>query len=1113
MAGFIQVFNSLKQLPKEQLAEVSAKAKEEGDEVTGKVAEAIEQGYTNMYYHGSKQDITEFKPSESGTLGEGVYLESDPAKASGYALRDSGSKASLDNAAVYPVLVKGEPDKTFASEVLVKDPSRIRSINATFDELNAKSKNILAGTAGTAILANEDVEASETAQEALGVKVEQAIKDGAQPSKVFQSLQESGYNLDKIQQALGPAVKPKVEVMRADGVPEDEILGIMQSIGIIPQAPYSDPTAEIDNVIGMQGPGQNKAVTEATDDIKPLFDPDEEVQLVERLTPAEKLDAEAEMPKINPDLSPEELVTNLRNITADYEQMGKELVGWSGLSNKYKFEVKQNKERVNNLIINELQKAGIDAVGVNEYGEVLVRNEETGEPEPIEESILDSIIASKYEIGGAIAGSIALARVGFAVGGPWGAVGGGIIGSIGAATGRGADVINAARDVQYELTTRELLAKMADAGAADAVIGVVGGSAFQLVKGLWKTGKAAGRGLAKGWDLFGRGNKDGAMQAMIDNLGLSQDQAVEIIKRWEKLNDTKVLTKQARDTGKLAMDDADTVLRVLSETTPGAEQMVRAAAEKSRYGGSKLSKAIAKRADDIVKQAENATNDNIGTVVRENLDEHTAKVRDYFENVKTLGSESMKETGYRFRFDTTTMIKKMREQAKGIHNAALRRDFYSYVDRIRELGNADAMKIIGKQAKQFEQAKGLKNVKPKITPDALEKANPYRDFNNLLELRKTVNKLRSDSRFKEFVQFQQMDTAMKGIDSEIARAAREYMPNGETWLRQWQMANTEYSKLKNLESNFLYKMITKGTATPEAIVKSMAKYAGAESPETFMQVMGKLPGETRKAMEGAVYKHLVQNNTIGFEGGLQALNFPQLAKQLDNLAFTQPEVRNMKRLVKEFAEVYKNDPHLLSAAGNMPLPKFQAYLTADPVVRLKYEIASQTFNWAKSRIPFSTNAGRAAIMQNLAKVLDNPLDATSVNKILKKLGNDPELKTKLHELAIQYSKFGYPEDYGKVPVYRVAKPGGFNKASDTSIGRGVLFYTDKSKAKQIASETGAKLQEIKLTHKTIATPEDVGRILGYQPTKTDLQDPEIISKIKQGGWLGVAMDDKVVKFK
>ena len=60
----VKVLDRLKQLPSEELTNVATKATAEGDEVTANLVSAVQQGYTNLYYHGSKADITEFTPSK-----------------------------------------------------------------------------------------------------------------------------------------------------------------------------------------------------------------------------------------------------------------------------------------------------------------------------------------------------------------------------------------------------------------------------------------------------------------------------------------------------------------------------------------------------------------------------------------------------------------------------------------------------------------------------------------------------------------------------------------------------------------------------------------------------------------------------------------------------------------------------------------------------------------------------------------------------------------------------------------------------------------------------------------------------------------------------------------
>lgn len=1107
----VKVLDRLKQLPSEELTNVATKATAEGDEVTANLVSAVQQGYTNLYYHGSKADITEFTPSKSGTLGPGVYLESDPAKASGYALRDSGSKASLDNAAVYPVLVRGEPDKSFASEVVVSDPSRIRSINAKFDEVNKRSKNILAGGLGGALLLPEDSEANE---DSLSFKVNKAISDGVAPSQLVAALKEAGYDAPIIEKVLAPHIAPKLEQMRADGVPDEAIVETLVSAGILSELPTSSASDYISSVIGMQGPDKMDATTEATGDQGQEFSPLLQVEsegLVKRESPIAGLDPNAPaVPKAKPIIdkiqSPEDTANQLRNLHMTYEQLANEVVGWSGLAPEMKAKGEQLKQEANTLITKGLEERGYKVVGIDQYGDITILDPQTGEPLLLEDSILASLANSKYEIGGGIVGAVATGTAAGTIGGPLGMIGGALLGgAVFSALGRGADVITDARDLNYELSTTELLAKMNDAGIADATLGVLGASAFQVVKGTWKLGKAGGRGLARSWDLFVSGNRQGAIDTLKASLNVNDTQAIALVEKWEVLNNTKVLTEEARATGALTRKDIDPVMAILAQANPNATDLVAAAAKQSKTAGSKLAAQINERAAEITKLADNITSQNVDTVLQDELGKYVKQTGETFESVKQLGTDLMKDTGYRFQYDTTTLVKQLKEMNRGITNwKAYGADFNSYIDEIGRIGNVEAKKAIQAEAAASGEV-------AKVTKAALEASNPYRTFGDLLALRMKVNQLRSETRFSSFVDFKKMETAMQGIDAEIARAA-EQMPSGDKWLAQWKAANMEYHKMKQVEDNVLFKALVNPNLNKDETVKKIMKSMSYKDPSTFMSVMGKLPEQTRKSVEGAVLRQVIETHTVGMEGGTKAINFVKLSQGLDKLAFTQTEARDLKRVINQFAEVYRTDPHLAVATGNIPLPKFQSYLTADPVVRVKYEFASYMFNAVKAKLPFSDTAGRAALLNNLTRLLDNPLDAASSKAVLAQLPNDPELKTALHKLAMEYAKTGKPENYGKVPIYRVAKPGEFNKAGNTSIGQGVLYYTDKAKAQSIAKQTGTKVKEVQQLHRRIATPETIQKLIGREPTPQDFRDPEILQLLR-GDYAGLAVEDKVILFK
>ena len=159
-------------------------------------AEAMGFDPTDVQYHGTKADFTEFMPSEFGNVGPGVYMSVNPEVASGYASRNLYNPE--EGAQVMPLLTRGEtigmrdyfaqyPDTAIAQmpdtnaelrelgitaineaagapDKAMFDPRDIRSLlGAAFDP-EYKGSNILGGTAAgalglTALMAPEEAEA------------------------------------------------------------------------------------------------------------------------------------------------------------------------------------------------------------------------------------------------------------------------------------------------------------------------------------------------------------------------------------------------------------------------------------------------------------------------------------------------------------------------------------------------------------------------------------------------------------------------------------------------------------------------------------------------------------------------------------------------------------------------------------------------------------------------------------------------------------------------------------------------------------------------------------------------------------------------------------------
>jgi len=1088
-----------------------------------------------------------------------------------------------------------------------KDPGWAKAISGFSDtkaqETYLRVKLPLTATGAVAAFSvpafAEETNQEQAMPQDITTKVQGLLGQGTSPQLVREGL-ASRFDEAKVNELMMSALEPKIKALRDNGTSEELIAQALEAQGFPPQqaqpgvpqqtqpdtlqqpqpdtlqqpnAPQTQPSGSFGEA-ALNFAGQSPAILAATS-----LGVAANALYTKHMADYEKANPK---PIVVDGQSSDTTISKLKTLRFSYANMGNELLGATGLSPASKVKAATVKAETNQIIAQELTKRGFDVQGVNDYGDVAILDPETGKTTEYSDDMLDSLLASKFEIGNAITGGIVGARTGasmFAGGPVAGAIGtvvGGIIGSAaGAITGRGTDVYLNARDLNYEMSTAETLAKMKDAGVADLAIGLAGTSALALVKGT--AGKATGRGLSRAWDLFVAGNKQGAADTVMDVFSLTPTQAIAEITKWEKLTGQKVLSEQTRETGKISISDAQGAIRALTETIPGAENVIARATIESKTGGIELAKRINTRAKGIAAEANKLTNENIDVVMKDKLDSYVTETKDVFEQTKQLGTSLMEDTPYQFVFKDTALAPAMLADIKGIHNSALRKDFYHYMERIGELGGgakptpAGLTKELAPQhraavltqaqakrarleaaratkAKALEKAKLLKTsrgqanakaraekafkdtratietehlakteaLRVKYSPDTAAPSdvapNELRGFNNLLELRKTINELRSDSRFTAHTNVVQLKASLASVDKEITKAALEHMPEGATWLKHWKAANTEYSNMKTLQQNVLYKALASPRVNSEKAVNAVMDSLSYADPSTFMQVMGKLEPQTRKSVEGSVLDALIKKHTIGDDAGNQATSFHRLAADLEKMAFTQPEAQAVKRTVGAMAEVFKNDAHLLSAVGNIPLPKFQAYLTADPVVRAKFEIASTLFNEIKSRVPFSNNAGRAALVKNLGKILDNPVDAKTTKAILDALPDDPQLKTALHKLAIEFAKKGQPEAYGKVPIYRVAAKGVTTKA-DTVIGRGVLYYTDKATADAVAKRTGHSVRTVMQLHKRIATPEDAARSLGRDLTPEELKSPAVLQRLEDQDWAGIAVDDKVLLFK
>ena len=760
-------------------------------------------------------------------------------------------------------------------------------------------------------------------------------------------------------------------------------------------------------------------------------------------------------------------------------------------------------------IANTLRKLGRD-IQVDDRGNLVEVTE--GGAIPVDESILYSIADSEKEITGSVIGSVAgykaanlvtqipgfgkfgkLAKVGIK--------GASMIagGSTGASLGRTLDITANAMRVKEELDAKHYVARMKDAGVANATWEAIGTPVFF-------GGAKLIQGIGKGYDLFIEGNKQGAYEALKDLMHLSDKQVDDIIVKWEQATGEKVkgLTRAKR------------ALQVVPLSRPGGESIVSHAAGKSPKAGAAVAHMIDNRAKDLLENTGRMTNDNVGTVLHDELGKYTDTVKSYYTGIKDMALDATADIPYKFNYDKLALDPLMDRINTSLTNEAVRKRFGYYMEQIRDIGNVTAKpaetKVVTRKFTRGGKGEPVQQVID-VPAEVVKGSNEIRSFGDLLDLRKTVNEFKSNTKIRNKEDFEAVKAVLSSLDKEIARVARKEIPNGNTWLKEWRKANIEYSKMFKLKENVLYKALTKKGVNNKKIVAALQNNITAIDG-TFMQVLAKLPKRVQQQTESAVLDVLAKKHTIGFESGLQATHFPNLAEELKHVGFTSPEAREMKRAVAKLAEVFKNDVDLSRSVGQVNAPGFQHYLTTNPVARIKYEAANYGFDYVKRLAP--TQQGKnIALITNVAKLIENPTNSKQMAIVLKELPVDSELSTTIRKMAIEFAKWGEKESYPKVPVYRTGTPGSMAKAKDGPLGRGQYWNTSKDVIRKRARTTGGKVMKEKLLPSRIAVEQNIKDALGVEDFDMKLLkgNDELVELLKKRGYDGVSAGDEVMIFK
>ena len=655
----------------------------------------------------------------------------------------------------------------------------------------------------------------------------------------------------------------------------------------------------------------------------------------------------------NDEMSPKELVARLEVLAPNSSFMVTNIAGFFG-NEEARRTVEQAATASQNRIIEMAKTRGLD-LEVRE-GEFYANTDQG--PARVTPEWWRSFVLQRGEIGGAIAGGAAGFSAGFAatppilpILGPLAKPAGGLIGSIvgaalGSVVGTEQDYLINAITMQEEVNTN-VMARKALTAAEASVVGdvlVIGG--IQYVKTSWSA-------IVKAKGFLDKHMFDRAHTALKEQLFITDDEAAELVAKLSRVADVPGSNK------------TDKQIAAAMSTRPGGEGVVKASAAIDPKASAAVAKAIDVRAQDLLESTANLTSENVGRVLKGEFEAYITAVKENFTRVKAVPAQSPRANNFTFDYDALTLEPVLERLGKNIDNPDVAYKFARQAQKIRDMSTT-------------------------------------RSLSDLVELRSLINDFKFNKRIRSAKDFDMLNNVLANVDTAITEGAHHTLDNADVWLKEFKEANLSYAKMKSLEKNQLAKILNRPGVTENVIAQALAKYAPALD-DTFVEVMAQLPKATRRKAEGAVLDVLANKHTAGIEGGQRAVHFPMLAKVLEGITFTSPDARATKKAVLELAEVFRNDIPLAQASGNIQIPKFQSFLTADPVVRLQYEFATSMFNGIKALAPGS-KARALQLVRKTAAVLENPVNSKSIRELVEELDGVVNVRDELEALAVEVAK-------------------------------------------------------------------------------------------------------------
>lgn len=646
------------------------------------------------------------------------------------------------------------------------------------------------------------------------------------------------------------------------------------------------------------------------------------------------------------------------------------------------------------------------------------------------------------EITGGIAGAIAGGKAAIAATPPIlpgvgplakpiaGIFGAAVGGWLGAASGSQIDYMIQATKLQEDFEAEAMAYRAFNAFEAAAIGEALG---YPLMKGIGTSWKA----IVRAKDAIVGGEAKAAYQSLKDTTFLTDDQITGIVMQLEK---HATLSGNKYEKG----------IKAVALTEPGMQDLVRASGATHPKASSATAHVVQSRAEDVLTQTAKLTDEQVPRMLAVDLQNYTLDVKDNYAAVKAKATQSPRGLDFDWDFEELAINPVMEQLEKKITDPATKEKFLLQMRRVNTMSES-------------------------------------RSYGDLIELRQMVNDFLYNKRITKADDQAMLRGVISNIDGAIEDGASSVLEQPEKWLKDWSNARVEYSKMKQVEKTAMYRAIfnkdgSMRAVQPETVIKALGRHI-TSIDGSFEEIMTKLPIEGRKMYEGAVVDSLTQRFTAGIDKGSKAIHFPMLADELKKINFTTPAARTAKKALMELGETFKNDVWLAQTAGQVTIPKFQSYLTTDPVVRAKFEVASGIFNYVKSKAPGDANR-QLALVRATSKLLEKPLDAQNFKTLQEAVFDDANLSKQVLELQQEAARNRMKEVEAGTPKVKIYK-GGKLKGTGNSTTVPMHRILTLQQAKEIAETEALTLDSKALDsvlrqygYEAILQGSDRVRILG-----------------------------------